>query len=148
MQYSLFQYSLKLTSLPAVGIDVHCASLGDWLPSAAGKSLPITRLISAALSSLQKFSGTCTANDFDAAPESWEHPLAATTAAATAAHVRRLPVAVAFMAFTQSEPRAIRRPVTMRAARRRAEEPGHQNSANCSPACAASAMVPPTVALT
>jgi hypothetical protein len=105
MQYSLFQYSLKLTSLPAVGMDVHCASLGDWLPSAAGKALPITRLISAALRRLQKFSGTCTPSDFDAGPPSWEHPPAATTAAAAAAHIRRrLPVAFAFIALTQSEP--------------------------------------------
>src|SRR5947209_12681787 len=105
MQYSLFQYSLKLTSLPAVGMDVHCASLGDWLPSAAGKALPITRLISAALRRLQKFSGTCTPPDFEAGPASWEQPPAATTAAVTAAQVRRRrPVAFAVMALTQSKP--------------------------------------------
>src|SRR5690349_4020151 len=83
MQYSLFQYILKLTSLPAVGIDVHCASLGDWLPSAAGNALPITLLISAALSRLQKLSGTCTPDAFAAEPFSCEHPAITKTAAAT-----------------------------------------------------------------
>src|SRR3984957_20660616 len=67
-------------------MDVHCASLGDWLPSASGYALPITRLMSDALSRLQKFSGTCTPAAFGAEPPSWEHPHAATQTTAIATH--------------------------------------------------------------
>src|ERR1700722_17611685 len=67
-------------------MDVHCASLGDWLPWASGYVLPITRLISDALSRLQKFSGTCTPAAFEAEPPSWEHPHAAAKTTATATH--------------------------------------------------------------
>src|ERR1700722_3506842 len=67
-------------------MDVHCASLGDWLPCASGYALPITRLMSDAESRLQKFSGTCTAAAFGAEPSSWEHPHAAAKTTATATH--------------------------------------------------------------
>src|ERR1700733_519656 len=84
MQSSLFQYSLKLTSLPAVGMEVQCASLGDWLPSAAGNALPMTLLMSAALSRLQKLSGTCTPDVFAPEPLSCEHPHAVARTASVA----------------------------------------------------------------
>src|SRR5271156_7089753 len=73
-------------------MDVHCASLGDWLPWASGYALPITRLMSDALSNLQKFAGTCTPAAFGAEPPSWEHPHAAdkTTAIATHNSTQRL----------------------------------------------------------
>src|ERR1700744_3523890 len=73
-------------------MDVHCASLGDWLPWAAGYALPITRLMSDALSRLQKFAGTCTPAAFGAESPSWEHPHAAdkTTAIATHNSTQRL----------------------------------------------------------
>src|ERR1700744_1640267 len=67
-------------------MDVHCASLGDWLPWASGYALPITRLMSDALSRLQKFSGTCTPAAFGAEPPSWEHPHTADRTTATAMH--------------------------------------------------------------
>src|SRR5271156_958027 len=73
-------------------MDVHYASLGDSLPSASGYALPITRLMSDALSRLQKFSGTCTPAALAAEPPSWEHPHAAakTTATATPNSKQRL----------------------------------------------------------
>src|SRR3984957_6329651 len=67
-------------------MDVHCASLGDWLPWASGYALPITRLMSDALSRLQKFAGTCTPAAFGAEPPSWEHPHATDKITAIATH--------------------------------------------------------------
>src|ERR1700734_145884 len=67
-------------------MDVHCASLGDWLPWASGYALPITRLMSDALSRLQKFAGTCTPAAFGAEPPPWEHPHAADETTAIATH--------------------------------------------------------------
>ena len=89
MQYRLFQYSLKLTSLPAVGIDITLRfTCGLCCPAAPETPCPSLRLMSAPLNKPQKFAGTCTLPLFTAEPSCEPPPHAAviTAAATTAAH--------------------------------------------------------------